>query len=113
MPGVFGGFVEVADAEDGDVVLGGEIEERGEEAADGGAVAGVELFETGGERIEDDEGDGVFVAVVVEGGSNRGESLPGPAGMSEGYWRVRTLSMLAPAATRRKLRVGSLSSWEP
>ena len=66
--GVFGvgGFVEVVDGEDGEVVGLGEIEERAKGAEDdGGVVGGVRGCEEGWEGFEDEQA-GVFVVENVQ-----------------------------------------------
>ncbi len=53
------GFVEVSEAEEGDVAVISEGEERVEDFADGGGVGAIVCAEEGGEGIEDEE-SGVF-----------------------------------------------------
>ena len=124
--GIFfvGGFVEVGDAEDGEVVAVGEEQERAEEGADEAGGGGVGGAEEGGEGVEDEEA-GVFeVGEVLDELPEDGGERVFLFGVSGWGWRRSAESVgvrvaeramrwrSAPAAARRSVRVAVESSME-
>jgi len=80
--GEVGAFVEVGDAEDGEFVVGGELEEGVEESADGGLGGAVFCAQECGEGIEDEEFEIGEVGEFFEEGLDEGAMLGRGAGES-------------------------------